>query len=113
MTNGFVSLEMEGGNEEFGVMMDVYEDYTYSPEQELMRQSSRDATLKALKALKAKERRILMYRYQLNGGKRYTLKSIGDKMGLSPETVRQIEIRALRKMRDYAKDLEAYYMEAI
>jgi RNA polymerase primary sigma factor len=54
-----------------------------------------------------------MYRYQLNGGKRHTLKSIGDKMGLSPETVRQIEIRALRKMRDHAKELEAYYTEAI
>ena len=113
MTNGFISLEMDGGNEEYGVVMDVYEDYTYSPEQALIRQSSRDATLKALKALKIKERRILMYRYQLNGGERHTLKSIGDKMGLSPETVRQIEIRALRKMRDNAKDLEAYYTEAI
>jgi RNA polymerase primary sigma factor len=91
----------------------VYGDYTYSPEQELIRHSSRDATLKALKTLKAKERRILMYRYQLNGGERHTLKSIGDKMGLSPETVRQIEIRALRKMRDHAKDLEAYCMEAM
>jgi RNA polymerase primary sigma factor len=113
MTNGFVPLEVEGGNEEYGVVMDVYEDYTYSPEQAVMRQSSRDATLKALKALKSKERRILMYRYQLNGGERHTLKSIGDKMGLSPETVRQIEIRALRKMRDHAEDLQAYYMEAI
>jgi RNA polymerase primary sigma factor len=114
MTNGFVSLEMDNGNEEYSnIMMDVYGDYTYSPEQDLIRQSSRDATLKALKTLKAKERRILVYRYQLNGGERYTLKSIGDKMGLSPETVRQIEIRALRKMRDHAKDLEAYCMEAM
>jgi RNA polymerase primary sigma factor len=114
MTNGFVSLEMDNVNEEYNnIVMEVYGDYTYSPEQDLMRQSSRDATLKALKTLKAKERRILMYRYQLNGGERHTLKSIGDKMGLSPETVRQIEIRALRKMRDHAKDLEAYCMEAM
>ena len=113
MTNGFVSLEIDTGGEEYGVAMDIYEDYTYSPEQALMRQSSWDATLKALKTLKTRERRILMYRYQLNGGERQTLKSIGDKMGLSPETVRQIEIRALRKMRDHAKDLEAYYTEAI
>ena len=113
MTNGFVSLEVDNGNEEYGVVMDVYGDYTYSPELALMRQSSRDATLKALKTLKAKERRILMYRYQFNGGERQTLKDIGDKMGLSPETVRQIEIRALRKMRDHAKDLKAYYVEAI
>jgi len=113
MTSGFISLEMDGGNEEYGVMMDVYEDYTYSPELALIRQSSRDATLKALKTLKARERRIITYRYQLNGGERQTLKSIGDKMGLSPETVRQIEIRALRKMRDHAKDLQAYCTEAM
>jgi RNA polymerase primary sigma factor len=37
-----------------------------------------------------------MYRYQLNGCKDHTLKTIGDKMGISPETVRQIEIKALK-----------------
>ena len=56
---------------------------------------------------------ILIYRYQINGCERYTLKTIGDKMGLSPETVRQIEIKALQKIRNENEDLRFYYMEAM
>jgi RNA polymerase primary sigma factor len=63
--------------------------------------------MRVLNHLKNRERRILMYRYQINGGERYTLKRIGDKMGLSPETVRQIEIKALRKIRGEAEELKA------
>ena len=113
LTNGFIPVEMDGRNEEYGIVEDVYEDYTYSPEKVLMRKSSRDATLKALKNLKSRERRILMYRYQIDNNEKHTLKSIGDKMGLSPETVRQIEIRAIEKMRSFADDLQPYYNEAI
>ena len=113
MTNGFAPIEMDGRNEEYGIVEDIYQDYTYSPEHVFMRQSSRDATLRALKNLKTRERRILMYRYQINGNEKQTLKSIGDKMGLSPETVRQIEIRAIAKMRGFSDDLQSYYTEAM
>lgn len=112
MTTGFVPIEVDNRSEEYCVIEDVYEDYTYSPEQMLMRKSSRDATLQALKNLKAKERCILMYRYQFNGDEKQTLKSIGDKMGISPETVRQIEMRAIEKMKDFSDDLHPYF-EAI
>jgi RNA polymerase primary sigma factor len=55
-----------------------------------------------------------MHRYELNGYERYTLKKIGDKMGLSAETVRQIELKALRKMRSSADELRnCMYIEAI
>jgi RNA polymerase primary sigma factor len=69
--------------------------------------------MKVLSRLMERERRILMYRYQLNGCEPYTLKRIGDKMGLSPETVRQIEIKALQRMRNEAEELRPYYLEAI
>jgi RNA polymerase primary sigma factor len=113
MTNGFVSLEMEGGNEEIAAVMDLHEDYTYNPERALIRKSSRALAMKILAGLMEKERRILMYRYQLNGCEPHTLKRIGDKMGLSPETVRQIEIKAMQKMRDGAEEFRPYYSEAI
>jgi RNA polymerase primary sigma factor len=106
LTSGFLSLEMETGDGESSAVMDMHEDYTYSPERAFLRKSSRTETLKVLDRLKDREKRILMYRYQFNGGEVQTLKKIGDKMGLSPETVRQIELKALRKIRVDAEELK-------
>ncbi|MDR2630011.1 MAG: RNA polymerase sigma factor RpoD/SigA [Spirochaetaceae bacterium] len=114
MTNGLISLEMEAGYSENTAMMDLQEDYTYSPERTIFKKSSRDATQRMLGRLKERERRILTYRYQLDGGGPYTLKTIGDKMGLSPETVRQIEKRAINKIRRDGRDVwAALYEEAM
>ena len=85
--------------------MDYHEDYTYSPERALMKKNSRESTLKVLNQLKDREKRILIYRYQLDGGQPQTLKKIGHKMGLSTETVRQIEFKALKKLRSHADEL--------
>jgi len=94
--------------------VDFHEDYTYSPERNLMKQVSRDGTMRVLNKLMEKERRIINYRYQLNGCERHTLREIGDKLEISPETVRQIEQRALRKIRSHANELrECLYVEAI
>jgi RNA polymerase primary sigma factor len=113
ITNGFVSLEMETGDEESAAVMDLHEDYTYSPERDFMRKSSKAAALKVLDRLKEKEKRILVYRYQLNGCETHTLKKIGDEMGISPETVRQIEMKALKKMRSHAEELRSSCVEAM
>jgi RNA polymerase primary sigma factor len=107
LTNGLVSLDVETGEEENTAVMDLHEDYTYSPERALLRKSSRDETIRFLDRLKDREKRILVYRYQLTGGERYTLKKISEKMGISPETVRQIEIKALRKIRSDAEELRS------
>ena len=94
--------------------VDIHEDYTYCPERSLMKKVSRDGTMRVLNKLKDNERRILSYRYQLNGCERYTLREIGDKLDISPESVRQIEIRALKKIRNHANELrECMYVEAI
>jgi len=94
--------------------VDIHEDYTYSPERTLMKQISHDGTMHILDKLKDNEKRIISYRYQLNGCKRHTLREIGDKLDLSPETVRQIEMKAMRKIRSHADELREYiYVEAI
>jgi RNA polymerase primary sigma factor len=105
MTSTQYSLDIDDENDETPSILDLREDYTYSPEREFFQQFSRDDTLRILSRLQGNEKRVLVYRFQLNGGKRYTLRTIGNKLGISPETVRQIEIRALRKMRVHAEEL--------
>jgi RNA polymerase primary sigma factor len=113
MTSGPIPLELGSYDDVCGTM-DIYEDYTYCPERNLMKEFSREGTAAVLKKLKDRERRIINYRYQLNDSERYTLREIGDEFEISPETVRQIEIRALKKIRYHANELrECAYVEAI
>ncbi|MBN2441370.1 MAG: RNA polymerase sigma factor RpoD/SigA [Spirochaetales bacterium] len=102
-----ISLDSEV-NDVSGTLQEVIEDYSYDPDNELMQKSLREETLKFLESLKEKEREIIKYRFSFYGGKRYTLKNIGARMGISPETVRQIEMRALSKLKDLAGDLKEY-----
>ncbi len=95
-------------NFESGTLLDMCEDYTYDPDNELIKKSMHEDTMRFLEHLMEKERQILLYRFAFYGGKKYTLKSIGEKMGISPETVRQIEMRAIKKLREHAHELQEY-----
>ncbi|MDR2480043.1 MAG: RNA polymerase sigma factor RpoD/SigA [Treponema sp.] len=114
MSSGPLPLEVEGAGEDGTAVVELHEDYTYSPERTLLRKFSRDGAVRFLDSLKERERQVLAYRYELNGSGRCTLKEIGDELDLSPETVRQIEIKALQKIRSHAGELRNYvFMEAI
>ena len=112
LVHDIISFDIDRSDGDSLAALEFHEDYTYSPERALIRKSSREATLQVLNQLKDREKRILVYRYQLNGGKQHTLKSISDKMGLSTETVRQIELRALQKLRGHAEELRTF-IEAV
>ena len=53
----------------------------------------------SLDVLDERERRILVWRFGLDGGSEHTLQEIGEKLGLSRERARQLEARALSKIR--------------
>jgi RNA polymerase primary sigma factor len=91
-----------------GSLHDVIEDNSYNPDNELMKKTLREDTVRFLGGLQEKERQILLYRFAFVSGKRYTLKKIGDEMGISPETVRQIELRALKKLKGFSDELKEY-----
>ena len=106
MSTSVVSLDGESSDDS-GSLQEVIEDYSFDPDRELMIKSLREETMKFLESLDEKEKEIIMYRFSFYGGK-YTLKTIGDKMSISPETVRQIEIKALKKLSECARDLKEY-----
>jgi len=80
-------------------LLDYHEDYTYNPEHAILKEDTKHATMSILNSLKGREKKILMYRFQLIGSGRQTLKTISTKLGISPETVRQIEMKALQKIK--------------
>jgi RNA polymerase primary sigma factor len=91
-----------------GSLHEVVEDSSYEPSRDLMRKTLQEDTLRLLNGLQEKERQILLYRFSFVSGKRYTLKKIGDELGISPETVRQIELRALKKLKGFSDELKEY-----
>jgi RNA polymerase primary sigma factor len=92
-------------NESFSIAQ-VTEDYTYSPEENYLKKVSHREFLDFLaRCLPEKEKNVVLYRYQFNGcGEPQTLKKIGERIGVSSETVRQIELRALRKIKHEARE---------
>ncbi len=105
MSGSLVSLDAED-SEDSGAVLDIVEDFTYEPSRQFDEVSTREKVVEMLELLMEKERRILLYRFEFFGGEKYTLKRIGTELGISPETVRQIEKRALNKLRDQASCME-------
>ncbi len=77
----------------------VIDNSRLAPEEEVERRSKQNAMVAGLKNLPSRETKILAYRFGLADGKGRSRPWIGKKMGLSAERVRQIEKRALGKLR--------------
>jgi RNA polymerase primary sigma factor len=108
-SNTMISLDSEI-NSDSGTLHDVFEDYSYSPDAEYFEKAMYTDTIKFLEKLMERERKILLYRFSFYGGRKYTLKRISFEMGISPETVRQIEMRAIKKLKEQATDLRDYIL---
>ncbi len=100
------SLDVQLDEEDSVSLKDILPDTTYNPEEMFMKKYTQDCMLEILGDLKDSERDIMLKRYNLqNDGKTYTLKTIGAQYGVSAETIRQVELRALRKLKGRSGEL--------
>jgi RNA polymerase primary sigma factor len=75
-------------------------------------QRRREAFARLLDRLGDRERRILLGRYGIGGGDAKTLRQLGDELGITKERVRQIEARALEKLRQFVRTEERDLLSA-
>ncbi len=95
-----MSLEMPVGSEESSSLGDFIQDETVrGPADETSRTLLHEQMADILDSLSPRERQVLSLRFGLDGGKSHTLEEVGQKFGLTRERVRQIEAKALRKLR--------------
>lgn len=100
------SLDVQIDEEESVSLKDLIPDTTYNPEEIFMRQYTQDCVRKILGELKEGERDIMIRRFNLeNEDKNVTLKTIGKQYGVSAETIRQIELRAIRKLKAHSQSM--------
>ncbi len=100
------SLDVQLDEEDSVSLKDILPDTTYNPEEMFMKKYMQDCMREILGDLKDSERDIMLKRYNLqNDGKTYTLKTIGAQYGVSAETIRQVELRALRKLKGRSGEL--------
>jgi RNA polymerase primary sigma factor len=95
-----VSLESPVGEDddtEFGMF--VEDDSTPSPSQVVYQQMLHERVEEVLATLSPREARILRLRFGLDDDHPYTLEEVGRKFGLTRERIRQIEGKALRRLR--------------
>jgi RNA polymerase primary sigma factor len=95
-----LSLEQPIGEEEDNEFGSVVEDEnTPTPSQTVYENLLKDKMEEVLNTLTPREQRILRLRFGLINGRCYTLEEVGQKFGLTRERIRQIEARALRRLR--------------
>lgn len=94
-----VSLEIRVGKDRDTELGDLLETKDASPEDNLVRESLQRDLRNMLAELTDREQEVIQLRYGLDDGKTYSLAEIGRVLELSRERVRQIEAKALQKLR--------------
>ena len=109
-----ISLETPVGEEEDAHLEDFIQDEEAGvPVDEAGRQLLRRELLNVLKSLTPREERVITLRFGLEDGRARTLEELGKEFNVTRERVRQIEAKALRKLRhpSRAKRLRDYLDE--
>jgi len=95
-----ISLETPIGEEEDSHLGDFIEDKaTLSPSENMVNSSLTEATRKVLATLTPREERVLRLRFGIGQTTDHTLEEVGQDFEVTRERIRQIEAKALRKLR--------------
>src|SRR5262245_53244207 len=95
-----ISLETPIGEEEDSHLGDFIEDRdVVSPADAVININLKEMTEQTLNTLTPREERVIKMRFGLEDGTEHTLEEVGQKFGVTRERIRQIEAKALRKLR--------------
>jgi RNA polymerase nonessential primary-like sigma factor len=109
-----VSLETKVGKDKDTELGELLETDSVTPEEMLMRESLHKDLQNLLEDLTSRERDVILMRFGLSDGHPYSLAEIGRALDLSRERVRQIESKALQKLRQpKRRNLIRDYLEAL
>jgi len=106
-----VSLEAPVGEEDDSKLGDFIEDTKHvSPEEMTSQVLLKDKIQEFLNGLQPREQKILKMRFGLEDGRTHTLEEVGQEFGVTRERIRQIEAKALSKLKkaERSTDLEEY-----
>ncbi|QQR65436.1 sigma-70 family RNA polymerase sigma factor [Candidatus Kaiserbacteria bacterium] len=107
-----ISLELPIGDDDDRSRLSdfIADDKIISPDQEVAHRILADQMQEILASLSDKERKILEMRHGLLDGTYHTLEEVGKEFGVTRERIRQIEAKALEKIRqhDKARRLKSY-----
>ena len=104
-----VSLETPIGEEEDSQLGDFIEDHDLpSPDEAAAGHLLHEQIEEMLETLSDREREVLHFRFGLEDGHSYTLEEVGKKFNVTRERIRQIEAKALRKLRQPSKKLKDF-----
>ena len=95
-----VSIDSELDDDTNVNLGDSIPDFSFSPEVRLMNSYEKENIHEMISRLPEMEQKVIRYRYNFdNDEKTKTLRQVGEELGVSAETVRQMEIRAVRHLK--------------
>jgi len=100
LNRGPISLQTPVGDEEDSQLGDFIEDTTaVSPSDAVISHNLKEQTRKVLATLTPRQERVLRLRFGIDENADHTLEEVGQDFGVTRERIRQVEAKALRKLR--------------